>query len=214
VGDRKRESLQPEKAGAPKGSGLCHDATPWTQLNRVPLCQATLSIGPYLLLKVQFQRYFSFPNSPDSKPGVAHQKLRGYPTEREAGPRDVYSRVYEKSWKVSSPALMPATSLATGDTYRTGPRADSPPNRRYHFAQRAGTPERCPGPPRLEQPQQQYYQDDYYYDAYYQAQLIAPHPFTSFTVVDCSLSSYKSLGASTRSPASPYPCRSHRSIHR
>jgi hypothetical protein len=24
----------------------------------VPLCQATLSIGPYLLLKVQFQRYY------------------------------------------------------------------------------------------------------------------------------------------------------------
>src|ERR671916_3210391 len=38
--------------------GHCHDATPWTQLNRVPLCQATLSIGPYLLLKVQFQHYF------------------------------------------------------------------------------------------------------------------------------------------------------------
>jgi hypothetical protein len=122
--------------------------------------------------------------------------------------------VYEKSWKVSSPALMPATSLATGDTYRTGPRADSPPNRRYHFAQRAGTPEGCPGPVRLEQPQQQYYQDDYYYDAYYQAQLIAPHPFTSFTVVGCSLSPYRRLDASTRSPTSPYPCRSHRSIHR
>jgi hypothetical protein len=122
--------------------------------------------------------------------------------------------VYEKSWKVSSPALMPATSLATGETYRTGPRADSPPNRRYLFAQRAGTPEGCPGPLRLEQLQQQYYQDDYYYDAYYQAYLIAPHPFTSFTVVGCSLSSYRSLGASTRSPASPYPCRSHRSIRR
>jgi len=41
----------------------------------------------------------------------------------------------------------------------------------------------------LEQPQQDYYQDDYYYDAYYQAQLIAPHPFTSSTVVSRSLSS-------------------------
>jgi hypothetical protein len=30
----------------------------------VPLCQATLSIGPYLLLKVQFQRYLYYPDVP------------------------------------------------------------------------------------------------------------------------------------------------------
>ena len=42
-----------------------HDATPWTRHNRALLCQATLSIGPYLLLKVQFQHYFSTPHMPD-----------------------------------------------------------------------------------------------------------------------------------------------------
>ena len=40
-----------------KDFGRRHDVTPWTKNNRVPLCQATLSIGPYLLLKVQFQHY-------------------------------------------------------------------------------------------------------------------------------------------------------------
>jgi hypothetical protein len=43
-----------KKTGVPKDPGNGHDATPWTEQNRVPLCQATLSIGPYLLLKVQF----------------------------------------------------------------------------------------------------------------------------------------------------------------
>jgi len=53
----------------------------------------------------------------------------------------------------------------------------------------------------LEQPQQEYHQDDYYYDAYYQAQLIAPHPFTcSFAIVGCSLSSYRRSGAPIRRP--------------
>jgi hypothetical protein len=62
-----RKALACERAGPPKDPGRCHDATPWTQFNRVPLCQATLSIGPYLLLKVQFHRHpvsrtFSNPN--------------------------------------------------------------------------------------------------------------------------------------------------------
>src|SRR5215204_781019 len=50
--------LASKEAGAPKDLGLCHDVTPWTHHNRVSLCQATLSIGPYLLLKVQFQHHF------------------------------------------------------------------------------------------------------------------------------------------------------------
>src|SRR5918995_5964980 len=53
-----------EKAGATEDSGHRHDATPWTQHNRVALCQATLSIGPYLLLKVQFQRRLFYPDVP------------------------------------------------------------------------------------------------------------------------------------------------------
>ncbi len=124
---RKREGPRPKKAGAPNGSSLCHDATPWTHYNRVPLCQATLSIGPYLLLKVQFQRFASFPDMSDFKPGAAHQKPRWHPTEREAGLRDIYCRADENSWEVSSPALMPATTLETGETHRTGPRAGSAP---------------------------------------------------------------------------------------
>jgi hypothetical protein len=45
-----------EKAGAPyRGPGRRHDVTPWAHHNRVLLCQATLSIGPYLPLNVQFQ---------------------------------------------------------------------------------------------------------------------------------------------------------------
>ena len=44
------------RAGAPiRGPDHRHDLTPWAHHNRVLLCQATLSIGPYLLLKVQFQ---------------------------------------------------------------------------------------------------------------------------------------------------------------
>jgi len=44
------------KGPEPRKARPCHDVTPWTKFNRVPLCQATLSIGPYLLPKVQFQR--------------------------------------------------------------------------------------------------------------------------------------------------------------
>ena len=48
-------SWREEKAGTPRRiPSHYHDATPWTQLTRVPLCQITLSLGPYLLLKVQF----------------------------------------------------------------------------------------------------------------------------------------------------------------
>jgi hypothetical protein len=48
------------KAGALRvgDPGHCRDVTPRTHLNRMPLCQGTLSIGPYLLLKVQFQHPF------------------------------------------------------------------------------------------------------------------------------------------------------------
>src|SRR5215213_3433299 len=53
-----------KKAGAPEDPAHRHDATPWTQHNRVALCQATLSIGPYLLLKVQFQRRLFYPDVP------------------------------------------------------------------------------------------------------------------------------------------------------
>ena len=68
-----------EKAGAPdQDPGRRHDATPWARHNRALLCQATLSIGPYLLLKVQFQRFlFTLhiralnpkSRSPDKDPG-------------------------------------------------------------------------------------------------------------------------------------------------
>ncbi len=133
---RKATILNRKDRSPAKDPGLCHDVTPWTHHNRVPLCQATLSIGPYLLLKVQFQRYFCFPNSSDFKPGAAHRK-RGRV-------RDVYSRVGGNSWKVSSPALMPATTLETDETYRIGPGAGSPPNRRYLFVKRPGQPKDTP----------------------------------------------------------------------
>jgi hypothetical protein len=56
------------RAGAPiRGPGLCHDVTPWAHHNRVLLCQATLSIGPYLLLKVQFQHRLFTPHMPAFK---------------------------------------------------------------------------------------------------------------------------------------------------
>ena len=54
--------------GAYKDSGHGHDVTPWTQHNRVALCQATLSIGPYLLLKVQFQHFLFYPHVPGFNP--------------------------------------------------------------------------------------------------------------------------------------------------
>ena len=37
-------------------AGPCHDVKPWTKSNRVALCQATLSIGLYLLLEGAFRR--------------------------------------------------------------------------------------------------------------------------------------------------------------
>ena len=50
----------------------------------------------------------------------------------------------------------------------------------------------------LEQPQYDYYQDDYDEYAYYQVQLIAPHPFTSFTVIGYPLSSSREADAPIR----------------
>ena len=47
--------------------GLCHDATPWTHQNKVPLCQATLSIGPYLLLSRYSSNTVLFPEHPRLK---------------------------------------------------------------------------------------------------------------------------------------------------
>ena len=43
------------------GPGPCHNITPWTHYNRVLLCQATLSIGPYLLLSRYSPNTFLFP---------------------------------------------------------------------------------------------------------------------------------------------------------
>ncbi len=56
MGRKVLRAVSHEKAGAhDQDPGYSHDVTPWTRYNRVLLCQATLSIGPYLLLKVQFQ---------------------------------------------------------------------------------------------------------------------------------------------------------------
>jgi hypothetical protein len=65
--DAKRDGTD-KKAGVPGDPGHRHDVTPWTHCNRVPLCQATLSIGPYLLLKVQFQRCLFYPDVPALNP--------------------------------------------------------------------------------------------------------------------------------------------------
>jgi hypothetical protein len=65
--DAKRDGTD-KKAGVPGDPGHRHDVTPWTHCNRVPLCQATLSIGPYLLLKVQFQRRLFYPDVPALNP--------------------------------------------------------------------------------------------------------------------------------------------------
>ena len=64
-----------------------HDVTPWTHLNRVPLCQATLSIGLYLLLKVQFQRYFVSQTSPalNSRSRSLSQKEADSPERESSG---------------------------------------------------------------------------------------------------------------------------------
>jgi len=40
-------------------TGPCHDFKPWTTNNRVLLCQATLSIGLYLLLEGAFRQHHS-----------------------------------------------------------------------------------------------------------------------------------------------------------
>ncbi len=87
-----------KRAGAPKDPGLCHDVTPWTHHNRVPLCQATLSIGPYLLLKVQFQHHFITqisqlkPEKPelDKVPGLADRwSVLNYDPHGMDDPRDI-----------------------------------------------------------------------------------------------------------------------------
>jgi hypothetical protein len=70
--------------------GHCHDVKPWTHLNRVLLCQATLSIGPYLLLKVQFQHHFCSPNllslNPKSWSLATPPRLSPAPILRDPGP--------------------------------------------------------------------------------------------------------------------------------
>ena len=74
------EPPAPRKSRSPdKDPGHRHDVTPWTHHNRVPLCQATLSIGPYLLLKVQFQHHFFTQRYPSLKP-------KSWSTDKEPRP--------------------------------------------------------------------------------------------------------------------------------
>ena len=44
-------------------TGPCHDVTPWSTNNRVTLCQATLSIGLYLLLEGAVPTTLLYPSS-------------------------------------------------------------------------------------------------------------------------------------------------------
>jgi hypothetical protein len=45
-----------------------HDVTPWTKINRALLCQATLSIGPYLLREGSVPTMFLYPRPLEDKP--------------------------------------------------------------------------------------------------------------------------------------------------
>src|SRR5215208_8413919 len=56
------------RAGALMAPARRHDVTPWTHHNRVPLCQATLSIGPYLLLKGTVPTPYLYPRVLAYKP--------------------------------------------------------------------------------------------------------------------------------------------------
>jgi hypothetical protein len=83
-------------------AGPCHDVTPWSSKKQSALCQATLSIGPYLLLEGPAPTRRSYPRALGLNAfGETNSKclsLASWPTKMRAGsismPCSLRSRAY------------------------------------------------------------------------------------------------------------------------
>jgi hypothetical protein len=75
TGGERKEAGTPEETPA-----LPRLVKPWTRFDTVPLCQATLSIGLYLLLEVQFQHLYCSPYVSGFKPDCLYSRAaeKGY----------------------------------------------------------------------------------------------------------------------------------------